>query len=182
MKFYLVTIVVMTLISSCLKQSIPDAMLAKSSSGQGNTTATLSYEINGISVKISVADADHQSLYPYYTLGCTKNPGYYSLSGVSSTGEFTFSFYTDSLTVGNYKHTGSYGEMFITNYNNTAEFIYAASDSMSFNITSYNKGHLSGNFSGALSPMVTAGNPNTYGSPGSVLITNGSFKNIPVFY
>ena len=45
------------------------------------------------------------------------------------------------------------------------------------------RGHLSGNFSGALTPMISAGNPyNTYGTPGSVLITNGSFKNVPVFY
>lgn len=31
--------------------------------------------------------------------------------------------------------------------------------------------------------MVTAGYPfNTYGAPGSVLITNGNFKDVPVFY
>jgi hypothetical protein len=54
---------------------------------------------------------------------------------------------------------------------------------MSFNITSYSKGHISGNFSGILTPMIMAGNPNnTYGPSGSVSITKGSFKDVPVFY
>ncbi|MGN6542515.1 MAG: hypothetical protein ACTHKY_17035 [Ginsengibacter sp.] len=183
MKFYLIASVMMIFFSSCLKQSIPDAMLAsKNPGGHGSATATLSYEINGNSVNISVDDADNQSS-PYRTLYCSKDPGSYNLSGVSNTGEITFSFYTDSLTVGNYKYTGWYGDMFITDYNNRDAFIYAPSDSMSFNITSYNNGHISGNFSGVLTPMITAGNPhNTYGTPSSILITKGSFKNIPVFY
>jgi hypothetical protein len=182
MKFYSIAVLVMTLFSSCLKQSIPDAMLAsRNPDGKGSTTATLSYKINGNAVNISVDDADNQSLYPYYTLGCSKNQGYYNLDGVSNTGEITFSFYTDSLTVGNYKYTA--GEIFVTDYNNTNEFVYAPSDSMSINITSYQNGHISGNFSGVLTPMIAAGNPyNTYGTPSSVPITNGSFKNVPVFY
>jgi len=184
MKFYLIACVVIIFFSSCLKQSIPDAMLAsKNSGGHGRVTATLSYEINGNAVNISVEDADYQSSNPYPTLYCSKDPGYYNLSGVSSTGEITFSFYTDSLTVRNYKYTGANGEIFFTDYNNNDAFIYAPSDSMSFNVTSYNNGHISGNFSGVLTPMITAGNPyNTYGTPSSVLITKGSFKNIPAFY
>lgn len=183
MKFYLIGAVMMIALSSCLKQSIPDAMLDPEHSGKGSTTATLSYEINGNAVNISVPDADHQSTYPYRTLYCSKDPGYYNLGGVSNTGEIVFSFQTDSLKVGNYKYTGANGEIFFTDYNNTNEFIYAATDSMSFNITSYNNGHISGNFSGVLTPMIAAGNPrNTYGAASSVFITKGSFKNIPVFY
>jgi hypothetical protein len=181
MKFYFISFVVMILFSSCLKQSIPDAMLGKTNGGKG-TTATLSYQLNGNAVNISVDDADNQSAYSNYTLSVTKNMGYYVLSGTGSTGETTFNFFTDSLRVGNYKYTGANGEIFVIDYNNTDEFVYAASDSMSINITSYQNGHISGNFTGVLTPMVAAGNPyNTYGSPSSVLITNGSFKNVPVF-
>ena len=184
MKFYLIAAVTGIFLSSCLKQSIPDAMLgSKNSGGRGKVTATLSYKINGNAVNISVNDADNQITIPFYTLGCSKYAGYYNLDGVSNSGETTFSFYTDSLTVGNYKYTGANGDMFFIDYYNTAEYVHAPSDSMSFNITSYNNGHISGNFSGQLTPLIVAGNPNnTYGTPGSVLITNGSFKNVPVFY
>ena len=183
MKFYLIGVVMVIVFSSCLKQSIPDAMLDPEHSGNGSKTATLSYEIDGNSVNISVPDADNQSTYPYRTLYCSKDLGNYNLSGVSNTGEITFSFYTDSLAVGNYKYTGANGEIFVTDYNNRNAFIFAATDSMSFNITSYNNGHISGNFSGVLTPMIAAGNPyNTYGAASSVSITKGSFKNIPVFY
>ncbi|HEY9341002.1 MAG TPA: hypothetical protein VJ279_13125 [Hanamia sp.] len=178
MKFYLIGAVMMIAFSSCLKQSIPDAMLDPENSGKG---ATLSYEINGNAVNISVPDADNQGMDP--SLSCEKAPGYYHLGGVSNTGYIVFSFQTDSLKVGNYKYTGANGETFFTDYNNKDAFIYAATDSMSFNITSYNNGHISGNFSGVLTPMIAAGNPrNTYGAASSVSITKGSFKNVPVFY
>ncbi len=167
-------------LSSCLKQSIPDAMLHKNSAG--SITATLSYKINGNAVNISVDDADNQITIPFYTLGCSKFAGYYNLDAISSSGETTFSFYTDTLTVGNYKYLGTYGDMFFISYNGANEFVHAASDSMSLNITSYNNGHISGNFSGVLTPLITSGAVNNiFGDPGSVLITNGSFQNVPVF-
>jgi hypothetical protein len=184
MRFYVIALLMAIFLSSCLKQSIPDAMLgSRSPGGRGKVTATLSYKINGNAVNISVNDADNQSVIPYYTLGCSKYAGYYNLDAISNSGETTFSFYTDSLAVGNYKYLGTYGDLFFIDYYNTAEYVHAPSDSMSINITSYNNGHLSGNFSGVLTPLITAGNPdNTYGAPGSVLITNGSFENVPVFY
>lgn len=181
MKFYVIGLAMAIFLLSCLKQSIPDAMLgSKSSGGRGKVTATLSYKINGNAVNISVDDADNQNPNSYI-LGCSKSTGYYSLGGLSNSGETSFSFYTDTLTVGNYKYLGTYGDMFFIDYYNTAEYVHAPSDSMSINITSYNNGHISGNFSGLLTPLLDANN-NTYGVPGSVLITNGSFENIPVFY
>lgn len=184
MRFYVIALLIAIFLSSCLKQSIPDAMLgSKNSGGQGTVTATLSYKINGNAVNISVNDADNQNTIPYYTLGCSKYAGYYNLDAISNSGETTFSFYTDTLTVGNYKYLGTYGDMFFISYNGADEYVHGASDSLSFNITSYNNGHISGNFSGVLTPLIAAGNPdNTYGTPGSVLITNGSFENVPVFY
>lgn len=180
MRFYVRALLTMFFLSSCLKQSIPDAMLGvKNSGGPAKITATLSYKINGNVVNISVDDVDNQG--GAYTLGCRLNPGYYSLIGKSNSGEISFDFYTDSLAVGNYKFLGTYGDMFFIDYNNTNEYVHAPADSMCFNITSNNNGHISGNFSGALTPLLDPNN-NTYGDPGSVLITNGSFKNVPVFY
>lgn len=182
MKLYLITAVVSILLSSCLKQSIPDAMLAsQNSDGQGGATATLSYKINGNAVNISVTNAKSQSPN-YYTLGCTKSTGY-NLDGLSSSGEITFSFYTDTLAIGNYQYTSNYGDMFFISYNGQNEYVHFPSDNMSFNVTSYKNGLIGGNFSGQLTPMISAGNPyNTYGAAGSALITNGSFQNVPVFY
>jgi hypothetical protein len=180
MKFYSIVTVIAILLSSCLKQSIPDAMLNKNSSG--GITATMSYELNGNPVNISVDDA-HNLGYNSYILGCSKFSGYYAFQGLSDYGETSFAFYTDSLTIGNYEYISTYGDMFFISYNGTNEYVHAPLDSMSFNITSYNNGHISGNFSGVLTPLITASTINNiFGDPGSVLITNGSFENVPVFY
>jgi hypothetical protein len=180
MKLYLITAVISILLSSCLKQSIPDAMLAsENGGGQGDVTATLSYKVNGNAVNISVSNAESQDPN-LYTLGCTKSADY-NLDGLSSSGEITFTFYTDSLTIGNYIYTANYGDWYFITYNGQAEYTHAPSDSMSFNVTSYKNGLISGNFSGQLTPLIPTGN-NTYGAPGSILITNGSFQNVPVFY
>ncbi|QEC68897.1 hypothetical protein FRZ67_16860 [Panacibacter ginsenosidivorans] len=173
MKFYCTTIIAILLFSSCLKQSIPDAMLGK----HGGGTATLSYEFNGEAVNISVPDADNQ-MPGNYKLACTKS-GFYYLEAIGG-GEFAFTFFTDSLTVGNYKYTS--GDIFVTDYNNHPSFVHYPGDNINFNITSYSNGHISGNFSGVLTPLITPGTPDIYGTQGSVLITNGSFENVPVFY
>lgn len=179
MKFYLITIIAAIFFSSCLKQSIPDAMLAaKNSGGPAKITATLSYEVNGNAVNITVNDADNQNPTSF-TLGCSKLD-YYALTGLSSSGEFAFVFYTPNLTVGNYNFTGAYGDFYMLSYNGTNEYVHAHSDSLSLNITSYTNGHINGNFSGVLTPMLDA-NSNTFGTPSSVSITNGTFKNVPVF-
>ena len=67
-------------------------------------------------------------------------------------------------------------------YNNTNGYTRYASDSMSFNITAYGNGRVSGNFSGKLTPFIVGGAPDVFCTPGSISITNGSFENIPVFY
>jgi hypothetical protein len=182
-KFYLIAAASMFLFSSCLKQSISDAMLhPKGSSGAGGGTASLSYELNGNPVKLTVADAGNQDPNAY-TLGCTKSAGTYTFSGLCSTGETNFFFYTDSLAKIKYTYTGNYGDMFFISYNGQDEFVHVASDSLSFTITSYDKGYISGYFSGQLTPLVNASTINNdYGTPGSIKITNGSFQNVPVFY
>lgn len=182
MKFYLIIAATCFFFSSCLKQSIADAMLESKGAKTGSATATLSYDLNGAHVQMTVANAGNQNPNSY-TLGCSKSAGFYSLSALNSSGETTFVFYTDSLTTIKYTYTGSYGDMYFISYNGQDEYVHAASDNLGFTITSYNKGYISGSFSGQLTPMITAGNPNnTYGSPGSVRITNGSFQNVPVFY
>lgn len=182
MKFCVLAFALVLLFSSCLKESIPDAMLnSQSAGGQIAGTASLSCEINGIAVKMSVPNAGSQNP-SYYTLGCTKST-YYSFDASPSTGEISFNFYTDSLKVGSYKYTASYGPMYFITNNGVSEYVYAPGDFLNFNITSYSNGRINGNFSGQLTPLISAGNPNNiYGTSGSVLVTNGSFQNVPVFY
>lgn len=182
MKLCAIAVIVAILFSSCLKESIPDAMLhSNNTGGSGGTTATLSYKINGTPVNISVADADNQNANSY-TLGCIKSNGYF-LDALSNTGEFTYAFYRDSLITGTYSDTGNDGDMYLIRYNGTDEYVHDPLDSFSITITKYDKGHISGTFSGKLTPLVTGSLINNiFGTPGSVSVTNGSFQNVPVFY
>ena len=173
-KFCFIIAAVTISLSSCLKQSIADAML--DTPNNKKVTATLSYEINGTQVNISVEDADRQ-IPGNRRLYCQKSNGYI-LEGVGSAGDFVFTFFTDSMKVGNYKYVGSFGPMYVTTFQGRPQYVYAASDNMNFNVTSFKDGHISGNFSGQLTPWTNPG----YGTLGSVVIKNGSFTNVPVFY
>lgn len=180
MKSYLIIIAVICF-SSCLKESIPDAMLVKHSV---DTRATLSYKIYDNPINISVDDA-HNGGYNSYTLGYSQNTGYYSFRGISDSAEIYLYFYTDSLRTGNYKYISAYGDKVFVSYDYDYAYgvVHAFPDSMSINITSINNGRISGNFSGALSPLSTINNPfNEFGPPASMLITNGTFENVPFFY
>jgi hypothetical protein len=162
--------------SSCLKQSIADAMLEQ----KNGSTANLSYKVNGTPVSINVQNADQQDRNNF-TLACLKT-NYYSLYAAGNVGEFAFSFFMDSLTIGHYLYHGNFGNTFIISNNGRNAFVYVPSDSLSFNVTSYDKGHISGNFTGVLTPLESSGIVDVYGVPSSVHITEGSFKNVPVFY
>jgi hypothetical protein len=176
-KFYLIITSITILLTSCLKQSIPDAMLGKSGK-QNKITATLSYVINGTSVTISVDDANNQGP-GVHTLECVKTNGYgYMLSAVGSSGEFVFTFLTDSLKVGTYNYPPLWGPTYVTDFQGTPQYVYSATDTMNFNVTLYKDGHISGTFSGLLTPGIN----NSYGLSSSVSITNGSFSNIPIIY
>lgn len=182
MKSYLVLFVISIFFASCLKQSIPDAMLAARKGNTGVTTATLGYQVNGSPVQISVSDAINQSP-GYRTLSCIKDAGYYGLSGVSNTREISFVFFTDTLVLGDYSYNGSYGESFFLRYNGVEQYTAVATDYLTFSVTSYENSRISGSFSGQLTPMISDGNGGfTYGSYNSTKITNGVFKNVPVFY
>ncbi|MEJ0103991.1 MAG: hypothetical protein WDO19_16130 [Bacteroidota bacterium] len=174
MKFYLIITAVTILLSSCLKQSIPDAMLGTSGK-KTRITATMSYEINGNLVTISVDDADHQGP-GIHTLECVKSNGYV-LSAVSGYGEFVFTFLTDSLKVGSYNYPAAWGPTYVTDFQGP-QYVYNPTDNMNFDVTQYKDGHISGNFSGQLTPMING----VYGVPSSVLIKNGSFNNVPIVY
>jgi hypothetical protein len=174
-KFHLTLAAVAILFSSCLKQSISDAMLNKPGS-QNKVTATMSYEVNGSPVAISIQDANNP-LANNHQLECLKSNGYL-FSGVSNSGDLVFTFYTDSLKLQNYRYTSmDLGPTYVTTFGNP-QYLYGPADYMSFMITSYTNGHISGNFTGKLTPQMN----NIYGTAGSTLITNGSFKNVPVIY
>lgn len=176
MKLYFVLIAVSILLSSCFKRSIADAML--DSKNGPKITATFSYEINGKQVSVTVKDADHQGIYP--ELQCNKNNGYVLWC---STNDFEFRFYTDSLKVGNYNYPSNFRDTYVVSNPVTPNYIAGPTDYMDVNVTSYKNGHISGNFSGRLSPLVSQGAyGNSYGAFGSVVIKNGSFTNVPVIY
>jgi hypothetical protein len=189
MRQLLVPFFMIIFLSSCLKQSIADAMIAEQNSGtRGGSVATMTYTVRGYTVTTSVNNADSQDPRGYQ-LGCSKtvypgtNSSVYILDCLSNSGEMAFTFSTDSLTIGDYEYSGIYGELFILSYNGEDEFVHDPTDFVRFNITSYSQGHISGTFSARLTPMIMAGNPNNvYGASGSVLVTNGSFTNVPVFY
>lgn len=182
MKFYLILITIFIFLTSCLKQSIPDAMLAAKRESTGGGTATLSYEVKGTPVQISVPNAANQTP-GYRTLSCEKHPGYYALSGISSTGEIAFLFYTDTLILGDYTYNGSYGEEFFMSYNNENQYTVVATDYLTFSVTSYENGRISGSFSGQLTPMISDGNGGfEHGPYSSTKVTKGVFQNVPVFY
>ena len=178
-KFYWVLIAVTILLSSCLKQSIADAIL---NSGKGNkVTATMSYEINGNPVTIKVEDAQQQ-VSGSRTLVCEKSNIYF-LSGISNSGELVLTIFTDSLKLENYQYLGSYGALYVTTFQGTPQYVYGPTDHLTINITTYQNGYISGSFSGRITPAVIPGFPNNvYGDLGSVVITNGIFKNVPVIY
>jgi len=174
-KFYLIIASAALVLSSCLKQSIPDAMLGISK--QKKIKATLSYEVNGTPVAVTVDDADHQPEYSR-RLYCEKSSAYLVDAISDFYGELTFTLFTDSLKVGSYSYPNYAGVgFFITDYQGP-NFVYSATDYMNVNVTSYEDGHISGNFSGLLTPMIN----NSYGLSSSVSIKNGSFSNVPVFY
>lgn len=173
------------ILSSCLKESIADAMLASQNSANNATTASLSFEFNGNLIQQSVNTA-HQSTQSY-KLACFRTPYInivyeYNFDFLTPAGELTNSLFTDSLKTRNYLNYGPQ-ELFAFSYYNKNYFVRYATDSLNFNITSYNNGLVSGNFSGRLSQLVsqTAGT-NFYGAPGSGIITKGTFQNIPVYY
>ena len=174
-RFYIIMAAVTALFSSCLKQSIADAML-NTPQDTKKITATLSYEINGTPITITVPDADRQRM-GNRILYCEKSNGYI-FSGVRGSEDFIFTFYTDSMKVGNYKHLSSYGNVYVTTYQGRPQYVYAAGDNMDFNVTNFKDGHISGNFTGRLTPWTNPG----YGPSGSVQITKGVFTNIPIFY
>jgi hypothetical protein len=180
MKFYLIIMAIAILLSSCLKQSIPDAMLGIHK--QKKITATFSYKINGNQVSISVDDADLQDPSSY-TLGCTKSNGY-NLDAIGDPyGEFTFTFLTDSLKVGSYRYPSGWGPTYVTNFPGTPNYVVYPTDDLTFNVTTYQNGHVSGNFAGHITPAISISTLyTTYGNPSSVSITNGSFNNVPIFY
>jgi hypothetical protein len=189
MRQLLVGCLVIIFLSSCLKQSIADAMIANEDAKNGSpSVATMTYAVNGHSVTTTVNHPDKQSP-GYYQLACSKTfyPGtnfpLYNLECVGTTGEMVLTFFTDSLAVGNYTISGgTFPELFVLDYNNTNGVVVYPGDNININITSYTKGHISGNFSGALTPMMSGYPANSYGSPASILITKGSFKDVPIFY
>jgi hypothetical protein len=187
MKQIIILFLAAVMLSSCLKQSIADAMLASMNVSNSGNFAVMSYDVNNNPVTITaINNYDGQMLTTDSFVRCTKtadyygNPVDYNIQALSTSGNrFDFDIYTDSLTVGNY----SFDSLLIgipydvLVYNNITSAIYSSTDTLSINITSYSKGYINGNFTARLTPDL-----GIWGTPGSTVITNGSFKNVQVFY
>jgi hypothetical protein len=182
MKYCIAALTLAILLSSCLKESIPEAMLKK----QHGTAvpARFSYKLNGNPVTLTIDDVRNQITVPYAPLGCTKVPGRYEMFAMTEAGGFSLFFFTDSLAVGAYNYTtGDVGEMYVLDYFNQSEFLHAATDRVNINITSHSNGYINGTFTALLTPLVDGGtNPYIFGTASSINVTEGSFTNVPVFY
>src|SRR4051794_12662022 len=127
MKQFLAYVLLAITLSSCLKETIPGAMLKAEEQRLGGSEISTSYQVNGALVQTTVNDANNNS-WGYHRLSCEKatysvnnNGNYYCyvLSLVSTSGELSFLFYTDSLQTKNYVYLGSYGTEHFLYYNNT---------------------------------------------------------------
>lgn len=176
MKCLVATITLALLLSSCLKESIPEAMANKKNGPK--VPASFSFKVNGNTRSFSLEDV-RRDTYPYY-FSCRKTANSYDIFGQVDAGKVYFSIYTDSLSVGNYSYPTATGW---ADSGYLPFEIYAPTDRISINISSHSNGYISGNFTALLTPVTYAGTiPYTYGAPSSIAITEGSFKNVPVFY
>jgi len=181
MKSLVATITLALFFASCLKESIPEAIANKKNGPK--VPASFSFKVNGITKSYCVDDVRKQSTNPY-SFSCTKTAGRYDIFGKVEIGAAYFSIYTDSLSVRNYTYTPA--DIWSTAVADTGYlpfYIYAPTDRISINISSYSNGYISGNFTALLTPVIDGSRiPYTYGAPSSIAITEGSFKNVPVFY
>lgn len=106
MKSLAATITLALFLSSCLKESIPEAMANKKNGPK--VPASFSFKVNGITKSYSVEDVRMQGSYPY-NLSCTKTANSYDIFGKVEIGSAYFSIYTDSLSVGNYSYPTARG-------------------------------------------------------------------------
>lgn len=181
MRSFTIAVTIVLFLSSCLKESIPEAMLNKKNGPK--VTATFSCKVNGAPATLTVEDVANQGSVPYRTISCTKQTGTYDLFAMLDTGPIDLYFFTDTLTLGNYRYTtADVGQQHVIYFSGQSEFLQAPADYISINVTSYNNGYISGNFSALLTPMVDGNPPYKFGTPSSISVTEGSFNNVPVFY
>lgn len=178
MKSLVATITLALFFASCLKESIPEAIANKKNGPK--VPASFSFKVNGITKSYSVADVRKEITYSSPSFSCTKTADRYNIFGKVEIGSAYFSIFTDSLSVGNYTQTTVTAKA-DTGY--LPFYIYAPTDRVSINISSHSNGYISGNFTALLTPVIDGSRiPYTYGAPSSIAITEGSFKNVPVFY
>ena len=182
MKSLVATIILALFFTSCLKESIPEAMANKKNGPK--VPASFSFKVNGITKSYSVEDVRKESGYASPSFSCTKTAGRYNIFGKVEIGAAYFSIFTDSLSVRNYTYTpADIGSTAVADTGYLPFYIYAPTDRISINISSHSNGYISGNFTALLTPVIDGSRiPYTYGAPSSIAITEGSFKNVPVFY
>lgn len=182
MKSLIVTISLALFFASCLKESIPEAIDNKKNGPK--VPASFSFKVNGIARSYSVEDVRKERTYSYPIFSCRKEVNRYDIHGQVESSSAYFSVYTDSLSVGNYSYTiADAGTREIADTGYLPFFLLAPTDKINISISAHSNGYISGNFNAVLTPAIAGSSfPFTFGAPGSIVITEGSFKNVPVFY
>lgn len=142
---------------------------------------TVQYIINGDSVVIHNDSTRIRSVFWKVPDSSTTIPTmkYYFNSNWAASNQWVAIIVADSLKVQSYILDSANTITTGTRYNNQISFVHYDGDNMIFNITKHSGGLASGTFSAKLSPQ----DPNfPYSLKGSVIITEGKFKNIPVNY
>ena len=155
-------------------------MLEEKELSTGGATATMTFELNNEPVKISVKYAGNQ-VFDRFTLACVMSSYGYYVGAYTGDESINFYLFTQTIAVGEYKYPGTYGEMQFMDHNGISLYVQDPTDYLQINVTSIENGRISGTVSGRFSPLVAAGPiTNSYGPAGSYLLTNGTFKDLPV--
>jgi hypothetical protein len=150
-----------------------------------NTTGSVSYKVNGIVVTIDNANilSGEGVIFAKQLKGSILQATRYALNAQKgSNNALVLSIQTDSLQLIPYHYDSAAvslnpgGLLFDLDFNGQIGALIFTGDTFDIEISSYQNSTISGTFSGKLSS-----GPN-YNSRGSILITEGEFKSIPVIY
>ncbi len=153
---------------------------------------TIQYKVNGALVTShdQGINSNKQVNFVKQNEGLFASLMVYMLRAKSSNDSLELRIYTDSLTTKNYLYdavtTNSLGYYPLSlSHNGQVSTVIFEGDYLNITITSYANGFISGKFDGKLTPYRTGSTSGAVAFPdeqGTVVITEGQFKNIPCFY
>ena len=179
MKTLSVLLLSIIILASCKKES-------EASSSRGK----LSYKLNGELITYE-EKGDRSPSLRLAKLNPINfgEPAYELVANNSLEDNLQLLLYTDSLKTINYRYdsTDVQSHALIIDVSHDSPELLAGrvvfvGDFLNVTITSYANGKISGNFSARLSPYSRFSNSYNYQDKGSVIVTEGQFSNVKVFY